>query len=205
MLAGGLCCIPPAQAVEIALAGVFGSKVVLVVDGGMPQTLGIDQRTREGIRLRALSGRSATLEHEGRLFELRLGEHAASAQSAGTSEVSLQADGGGHFFADAAVNGRGVRVLVDTGATLVAMGRTEAVRLGIDYRSGQPGQSETANGVARVWRVKLDSVELRGIRLYGVEAAVHESELPYVLLGMSFMNRMDWRREGERLLLKRRY
>ena len=43
------------------------------------------------------------------------------------------------------------------------------------------------------------------MRLYGIDAAVHESELPYVLLGMSFLGRMDWRREGDRLLLKKRY
>jgi len=41
--------------------------------------------------------------------------------------------------------------------------------------------------------------------MLGVDAAVHETDLPVVLLGMSFLNRMDWRREGDRLLLKKRY
>ena len=205
LLLGVFALAPPAAALDVVMAGAFGSKAVLVVDGGAPQTVGVNQSTREGVRLRALVGQTATLEHEGRAFQVRVGEHAASAPGGSASEVSLVADGGGHFFADATVNGRGVRVLVDTGATLVALGRNEALRLGIDYRSGQPGQSETANGTARVWRVKLDSVELKGMRLYGIEAAVHESELPYVLLGMSFLGRMDWRREGDRLLLKKRY
>jgi aspartyl protease family protein len=205
LLGGGLCFAPFASALDVAVAGAFGSKAVLVVDGGAPQTVGVNQSTREGVRLRGLEGQTATLEHEGRVFQVRVGEHAASVPGASTGEASLVADGGGHFVADATINGRGVRVLVDTGATVVALGRNEAVRLGIDYRLGQPGQSETANGTARVWRLKLDSIELKGMRLYGIEAAVHESELPYVLLGMSFLSRMDWRREGDRLLLKKRY
>lgn len=205
LLLGGVCLASPALALDVVMAGALGNKAVLVVDGAVPQTIRVNEATREGVRLRALAGQTATLEHDGRTFQLRVGEHAASAPGASVAEASLVSDGGGHFFADASVNGRSVRVLVDTGATLVALGRNEAVRLGIDYRSGQPGQSETANGTARVWRVKLDSVELKGMRLYGIEAAVHESELPYVLLGMSFLGRMDWRREGDRLLLKKRY
>jgi aspartyl protease family protein len=119
--------------------------------------------------------------------------------------VSLQADGGGHFFTGARINGVAVNALIDTGATLVSIGHRDALRLGIDYRAGTVGQSATANGMARIWRVRLDSLEVEGVRVLGVEAAVHESDLSVVLLGMSFLNRMDWRREGDRLLLKRRY
>lgn len=201
----GLCVAPAVGAVEVALAGAFGSKAAVVVDGGPAQIVSIGQRTREGVLLRSLTGDLARFEFGGRVFEARVGQHVVSAGGPAADEVSLIADTGGHFFADARVNGNPVRVVVDTGATLVSMGRNEAARLGIDYRAGVPGHSTTANGMVRVWRVKLDVVELRGMRVHGVDAAVHDSELPFLLLGMSFMNRMDWRREGDRLMLRKRY
>jgi len=194
-----------AQAADVAVAGLFPGRAVLVVDGGAPQTVRVGGRTREGIVLKAATSEAATLEHAGRVFVARLGEQVASSAGTPASEISLQADGGGHFFTGARINGVTVDALVDTGATLVAMGRNEAVRLGIDYRAGTRGQSATANGLATIWKVRLDAVELGGVRLLGVDAAVHETDLPVVLLGMSFLNRMDWRREGDRLLLKKRY
>lgn len=194
-----------AQAADVAVAGLFPGRAVLVVDGGPPQTVKVGGRTREGILLKAATSEAVTLEHAGRVFVARLGEQVASSAGTPASEISLQADGGGHFFTGARINGVAVDALVDTGATLVAMGRNEAVRLGIDYRAGTRGQSATANGLATIWKVTLDAVELGGVRLLSVDAAVHETDLPVVLLGMSFLNRMDWRREGDRLLLKKRY
>ncbi len=161
-----------AYAADVAVAGLFAGRAVLVVDGGAPQTVKVGARTREGIVLRAATSEAATLEHDG---------------------------------TGARINGVAVNALVDTGATLVAMGRSDALRLGIDYRAGTMGQSATANGLATIWKVRLDAVELGGVRMLGVDAAVHETDLPVVLLGMSFLNRMDWRREGDRLLLKKRY
>lgn len=194
-----------AYAADVAVAGLFAGRAVLVVDGGAPQTVKVGARTREGIVLRAATSEAATLEHDGRVFVARLGEQVASSAGTAASEISLQADGGGHFFTGARINGVAVNALVDTGATLVAMGRSDALRLGIDYRAGTMGQSATANGLATIWKVRLDAVELGGVRMLGVDAAVHETDLPVVLLGMSFLNRMDWRREGDRLLLKKRY
>lgn len=196
---------PPAQGVEVAVAGIFGSRAALVVDGAAPQTIAVGKQTREGVILRKVDAGEVTLEYAGRVFALRIGQHTASAEGAPAAQISLVADGGGHFFTEARINGALVRVVVDTGATFVSMGRNEAARLGLDYQSGVVGQSATANGVVRVWKVKLDSVELRGLRLHAVDAAVHDSELPVVLLGMSFMNRMDWRREGNTLMLRKRY
>jgi aspartyl protease family protein len=205
LLLTGLGAAPAATGADVAVAGLYAGRAVLVVDGGAPQTVRVGGRTREGIVVRAVGADSATLEHEGRVFVARLGEQVASSAGTVAEEVSLQADGGGHFFTGARINGVTVNALVDTGATFVAIGRSDALRLGIDYRAGAVGQSATANGMAKIWKVRLDSLELEGVRVLGVDAAVHETDLPVVLLGMSFMNRMDWRRDGDRLLLKRRY
>lgn len=65
--------------------------------------------------------------------------------------------------------------------------------------------STTANGTVRVWRHKLDMLEIGPLSVRNVDVVVHEQDLPIVLLGMSFLNRMDWRQEGDKLLLKKRY
>jgi aspartyl protease family protein len=98
-----------------------------------------------------------------------------------------------------------MRFLVDTGATLIAMGKSDASRANIDYTQGQPGMSLTANGPTRVWKVTLNSVRVGDVMLNQVEAAVHEQDLPIVLLGMSFLNRMDMKRDGQSMTLKKRF
>ena len=65
--------------------------------------------------------------------------------------------------------------------------------------------SMTANGPVRVWRVKLESVKLGNITLRDVDASVHEQDMPVVLLGMSFLNRMEIHRDGSSMTLTQRY
>ena len=99
-----------------------------------------------------------------------------------------------------------IRFTVDTGATLVALPFREARRLGLDYRKGQPVAMSTANGSAFGYRVKLDTVRLGEVTVNGVDAVIMDGEgLPEALLGMSFLKRMDIRREGEIMTLTKRY
>ena len=65
--------------------------------------------------------------------------------------------------------------------------------------------SNTANGVAPVYKVKVDTVRIGDITLNNVDALVHDQDLPWVLLGMSFLNRVEMRREGGNLTLIKRY
>jgi aspartyl protease family protein len=96
-------------------------------------------------------------------------------------------------------------MVVDTGATLVALPAADAIRLGIDYKKGQPAFSSTANGVAPIYLVKLDRVKVGDIELTQVEGSVHEGGLPIGLLGMSFLNRTEMRREGQHMTLIKRF
>jgi len=65
---------------------------------------------------------------------------------------------------------------------------------------------ETANGVAAAYRVKLDTVRVGDLTVNNVDAVVMEGDsLPVALLGMSFLNRMDIRREGQIMTLTKRY
>lgn len=196
----------PSSAAEIDLIGVFPGKAVLVVNGGNPKTYSVGSSIVENIKLTGVGSSAVTLEENGRRQTLQLGEHFNRAAPSGPASITLHPDSRGHYFAQGQINGGAVRMLVDTGASMIALPADDAVRLGIDYRKGQIGYSSTANGVKSVYRVKLDTVRIGDIQLNQVDATVHEGGgLPIVLLGMSFLNRTDIRREGDKLTLSRRY
>lgn len=202
----GVCLSMPAGALDVAVAGLFPGKAVLVVDGGAPRTVSVGARTAEGVRLVAVLEESAVVEVGGKQQTLRIGERAVSAPGSATaSSVTLQADGKGHFLTEGSINGAGVTFLVDTGASMVSMGASDAARAGIDYRKGVAIPTLTANGPVQVWRVKLDSVRVGDVTLRNVDGAVHSANLPVVLLGMSFLNRMEMSRTGEQMTLRQRY
>ncbi|MFN4065543.1 MAG: TIGR02281 family clan AA aspartic protease, partial [Parazoarcus communis] len=199
-----LACAGNTLADDVALVGLSKSRAIVVVGDGRPQTV-VGQATREGFRLRSLDDVGAVFERDGRSFRVVIGERVVHQQGDQKLVVRLVADRSGHFTTEGKINAQSASMLIDTGASLVSMGRSDAARLKINYSAGQQAMSSTANGVVRVWRVKLDSVELGGLRMHNVDAAVHDSEMPFVLLGMSFLSGMDWRREGDMLLLSKRY
>lgn len=118
--------------------------------------------------------------------------------------ASLQRGPDGHFRADAEINGRSIDVLVDTGATLVAMSYEDAVRAGISVGSGDfRFVSNTANGQARFARVTLESVRVGNIVVRNVPAAVSEpGRLGVTLLGMSFLGQLRMEMKNGRLVLE---
>jgi aspartyl protease family protein len=204
----GLACALPALAAEVALIGVIGDKaVVIAVDGGEPKTLKLGQ-TWNGIRLIAVEKTHATVELEGRQRVLLLGQHYRNAQPAsdGRQTATLSADPRGHFFADATINGQPMRFVVDTGASVVVLLAADATRMGIDWRKGRPAPMQTANGSTTGYLVKLQSVRVGGIELQNVDGVVVEQGLgSFGLLGMSFLNRLEMRRDGEKMELIRRF
>jgi len=194
-----------AAATDIDLIGVFPGKAVLVVNGGGPKTYSVGNTIAGNIKLSGVSSASATLEENGKRQTLQLGEHFNRAAPSGPASVTLHADSRGHYVTQGQINGGTVRMLVDTGASLIALPAGDAARLGIDYKKGQLGYTSTANGVKPVYRVTLDTVRIGDIQLNQIEATVHEGGLPIILLGMSFLNRTDIRREGDQLTLSKRY
>jgi aspartyl protease family protein len=109
-----------------------------------------------------------------------------------SGEVRVDADRQGHFVTQFRMNGKPVEAMVDTGATIVAISKSTARRLGISVLSRDfvyPVQ--TANGTTKVARAVIDSIEIGGIRVRNVEAAVIEDRsLGGTLLGMSFLNQL---------------
>jgi aspartyl protease family protein len=103
------------------------------------------------------------------------------------------------------VNGAAVRFLVDTGATMVSLGASDARRIGLDFNRGQKGMTQTANGQTMVSKVKLDTVRIGDVTLHNVDALIHQTEMPMALLGMSFLNRMEMQRDGSTMTLRKRF
>ena len=199
----------PVLATDVSVVGVIGDKAaVLVIDGAEPRTIRLGQKL-SGVTLVAVTRQGATLEFDGKRRTLVLGQHVrdiAPAATAGTASVILAADARGHFVTEGQVNNLPVRFLVDTGATMVSLSEDDARRLAIDFLKAQRGTVSTANGLAKVYRVKLDTVRVGGIELHGVDALVHEGAgLDVVLLGMSFLNRVEMQRAGGNLTLKKRF
>lgn len=108
----------------------------------------------------------------------------------GGEELKAHADG--HYYARAEVNGRPLDVMVDTGASMVALTYEDAERSGLRLRpSDFTARVSTANGTAAVAPVTLDRVSIGRITVRNVRAAVCErGRLERTLLGMSFLSRL---------------
>jgi aspartyl protease family protein len=204
----GFCGISGAHAVDVGVVGLFPGKAVVVIDGGDPRTLAVGAKTVEGVRLLSVDSDSATLEIDGKRRNIAIGQQVFSAShdpGASTAGVTLNADANGHFMTMGTVNGAAMRFIVDTGATLVALGASDARRANVNAADGEAGSIMTANGVARAWRVKLNSLRIGGIVLRDVDATVLDQDMPFALLGQSFLNRMEMRRSGDTMSLRKRY
>lgn len=204
MLALCLACAGLA-AQEVGLAGIMGSKALLTINGGDPRTVALGQ-TVDGVKVVALQGDQAIIEIGGKKRPLRVRQHAIGTPAAdGSGKIVMTADHQGHFLTQGTINGTSVRFLVDTGATMISLGASDARRIGIDTSRGQKGMTSTANGQAMVTKVQLDNVRIGDVTLHGVDALVHQGELPVALLGMSFLNRMEMQRDGSTMTLKKRF
>jgi aspartyl protease family protein len=199
-----------AWAAEIVVSALFNGKAVITVDGGKPRTLAIGQTSPEGVKLVSATSEAAVIEFGGRRETLTTGSGmrvgAAAGAGSASAQAILRADERGHFYAIGSINGSSVRFLVDTGATTIALSTAEARRLGIDYRSGTRSTGRTANGIVASYGVKLDTVRLGDITLQNVDAHVLDGMGPSdVLLGMSFLNRTQMQRDGDTLVLVKRF
>ena len=174
------------------------------MDGGAPKTVRVGQ-SYGGVTIISVEQDRATVEAEGKRRVLVRGQTYSSGGSSGPQSVTLAAGAGGHFIAEGQINGGAIRFLVDTGATAVAIPASDAIRLRIDYRNGRRAMTNTAAGPAPVFIVMLDSIRVGGIELQNIEAVVIEQGLNVALLGNTFLNRTEMRRDGATMTLTRRY
>lgn len=117
---------------------------------------------------------------------------APMAMSAGGAPAQIAKSADGHYWAQAEVNGRWVKFLVDTGASAVALTAADARRLGLDLDTLEFSRPvATANGQAMAATVTLDHVTVAGARLEDVDALVVREGLSTSLLGMTYLGRLS--------------
>ncbi len=128
---------------------------------------------------------------------------AAAGTQNGDASISRSADG--HYWAQATVDGRAVRFLVDTGASSVALTQADARRLSLEpERLTYDVPIRTASGRAFAAAVTLRSVSVSGARVEDVEALVAQEGLETSLLGMSYLGRLSRFEATPRALILRR-
>ncbi|MEP6827065.1 MAG: TIGR02281 family clan AA aspartic protease [Aestuariivirga sp.] len=111
----------------------------------------------------------------------------------------------GHYVIDASINSQRITVLVDTGASVVALSYDDAERVGLHPHSlTYDVPVATANGATKAARAKLSKVEIDNVRVDDVDALVMpQGALEGTLLGMSFLSRLSsFKSENGTLTLK---
>ncbi len=204
----GALCTPLALAQAVSLSGMLGSKALLVVDGSEPKGVAPGESFK-GVRVISTQGNSAVLEVAGQRQTLRVGDSPVSVGQpivpGKGSRIVLSADAQGHFFTQGLVNSRPVQFMVDTGATTIGMSVSDAERIGLQYKQGQPVQVSTANGVVPGWKIRLSSVRLNDVEVRDIDAVITPIAMPFVLLGNSYLTRFQMTRNNEQLVLEKRY
>ncbi len=204
LLAGALLLAGFASA-EVQVNALFEGSAYLVVEG--QQKLLREGQTFLGVTLLEATPERALIEHHGVRHELGLSSRINASYRANTTrEVIIQRDRQAKYMANAAINGRTVAVLVDTGANLMALSSRHARQLGIRYQQGERALVSTASGVAPSYRVMLNSVNVGGIEARQVPAVVIEGDFPSeVLLGMSYLEHVELQEKNGVLTLRARY
>ncbi len=196
---------PAAESVRVM--ALFPGKAMVEVDG-TNRLLKVGKRSPEGLLLISSDSREAVIEMDGQRQSYQVGARFGGSFSPGKKrEVRIVRNNHGSYTTVGSVNGRSVNMMLDTGASSVAMSSREAKRLGIQYwLTGEKTVVSTASGFANAYRVTLDRVQVGAISLDKVEAMVVEGDGPLeVLLGMSFLNRIDMNNDGNVMLLRSKY
>ena len=192
---------------QVRVLALFPDKAMLDIDGKR-RVLKAGQTSPEGVRLVSANPREAVVAWDGEERLLRPGGSvSASYAKASRREVRIVRDNRGSYTTSGTINGQPVDFLVDTGASGVAMSADQARALGIAYRlSGTPTQVGTAGGVVSSYRVTLDRVRLGELELSQVPGVVIEAETSHrVLLGMSFLTRLDMTQKDNIMVLRERH
>jgi aspartyl protease family protein len=191
---------------QIEVQALFGGKAVVMIDG-QRRNLGIGETSPEGVKLISADSKQAVLEVDGNAKSYKPGG-AISLSYARPEHVEemVYADDRGMFRSVGTINGRTVRFLLDTGATTVAMNKSQARQLGVDYRmKGERIVVSTASQNVKGYRVRLKSVSLGKIKQRNVEAMVIDGDHPGpILLGMSFLGKLKVEKEGNAMTIRQR-
>jgi len=202
-----LCALAAASHAEsVAFSGMLGNKALLVING-QAQGVAVGS-TVQGVKLVRVDGNMATIEAGGKAQTLRLGGTAVVAGDSGGggsgARIVLPVGPGGHYTGLASINGHPVQFVVDTGATMVAMGADTAAALGLDLKNATAAVAGTANGNVSARRLTLTKVSVGDVTIYNIEALVTPESMGVVLLGNSFLSHFQMHSETGTLVLDKK-
>ncbi len=195
------------------LQGILpGGKAVVSVAGGAPKIVQ-SGAVVEGTKIIAIEANSITVEAAGKKFRIELGAgplrlqsaNAGNTSASGTGRVVLTADSRGHYITTGFINNKPQQFLVDTGASIVAISKADAHKLGLNLANGRTVQANIANGQAFGTAIRVDSLRIGEITLNNVETWVLDDLAGPALLGMTFLSRTAMQQEGGSLTLVKRY
>ena len=205
LVLGMLLPVSPVLAERVQVLALFPGKALLQWEG-QRKVLADGESLGERLRLVEATPSQARVILDGREEVLTLGSAVnASYAEPVRREVRLLKQGDA-FFIEGLINGQSAQMLVDTGATHVAISETQARALGIPYvTEGSRSGVNTASGFKPAYAVKLRSLKLAGQAFTGVEALVVEGDSPqFVLLGMNVLSRFHIQQSGNLMVLRAR-
>lgn len=109
----------------------------------------------------------------------------------------------GHYWAEANINQTSVNFMVDTGASMVALTRPDAEKIGLylmekDYT----GIAQTPNGKVKIAQVNLNEISVGKLKVRNVPAVVIDHDEGTSLLGMTFLNRLrEFSFQGDKMIM----
>lgn len=192
---------------RIRVEALFPGRAMISVDGKR-RLLKLGKPSSEGLLLISADSREAVIEVDGERRSYLLGAHVSTRYTAPEAvSAKIWRDESGSYTTVGSINGRVVNFLVDTGASAVAMHGIDAKRLGIAYKlEGDPIYVSTANGTAPAYEVELDRVQVGDIVLRRVRGFVIDAPgSGRILLGMSFLNRVQMTDQGNVLMLHQKF
>lgn len=208
ILALGFCCLmgmlSAVQASEVKVLGLFSGKVLLQIDG-QSKVLKVGEKYKD-IEIISADSKHCVIKNADQVQTLSLGSDVSVQMKAPSdSIVRIQKDEQGMYRVAGKINEQDVKFLVDTGATQMAMNRSQAQALKIELPADNKIQVETASGKAQAYQINLRSVKIGDITVYDIPAVVVDGEAPAeVLLGMSFLKRVEMKDQNSVLELKRK-
>jgi aspartyl protease family protein len=190
---------------NIEVQGLFSNKAVILIDGKR-HILAVGMVSPEGVKVISANSSGAVLEIDGQQKQYTLGDSSTintKFKQRGKRQEKIYVNSGGMYMTYGNINGRSVQFLIDTGASAISMNTDQAKHLGIRYdKYGIPAGVSTASGYADAYKVRLKSVSVGDITQTNVEAFVIDGKHPGpILLGMTFLGRLDVEHSGNAMTL----
>lgn len=202
----GFCCLmgilSVVQASEIKVLGLFSGKVLLQING-QSKVLMVGEKYKD-IEIISADSKHCVIKNNDQVQTLTLSSDVhVQMKAPSDSTVRIRKDDQGMYRVTGKINEHDVKFLVDTGATQMAMSLSQAHTLKIDLPRDNTIQVETASGKAQAYQINIRSVKIGDIVIYDVPAVVVEGDTPAeVLLGMSFLKRVEMKDQNSVLELK---